>query len=158
MTAPPFYLRRVQLVCLKVCLYRHRHFASQVRMLQEAFSVEPGGVSIPTFPPFALFDPALGLTSVIPDMDPRQPANANPKKLLHAIEIFQATQLFGSPALMNVLANYGKPLISLRCVISAGAPVPAKTVETIRDLLWTGSKILDTLRCHRMFASGCHRW
>lgn len=118
----------------KGVLYRHRHFVAQVRMLQEAFSVEPGGVSIPTFPPFALFDPALGLTSVIPDMDPRQPAKANPKKLLHAIETFQATQLFGSPALMNVLANYGKPLISLRCVISAGAPVPAKTVEKIRDL------------------------
>ena len=118
----------------KGVLYRHRHLVAQVRMLQEAFSVEPGGVSLPTFPPFALFDPALGLTSVIPDMDPRQPAKADPKKLLHAIETFQATQLFGSPALMNVLANYGKPLTSLRCVISAGAPVPAKTVEKIRHL------------------------
>ena len=118
----------------KGVLYRHRHFVAQVRMLQEAFSVEPGGVSLPTFPPFALFDPVLGLTSVIPDMDPRQPAKADPKKLLHAIETFQATQLFGSPALMNVLASYGKALPSLRCVISAGAPVPANTVEKIRSL------------------------
>lgn len=118
----------------KGVLYRHRHFVAQVQMLQEAFAVESGGVSIPTFPPFALFDPALGLTSVIPDMDPRQPAKADPKKLLHAIESFQATQLFGSPALMNVLANYGQPLPSLRTVISAGAPVPAKTVEKIRSL------------------------
>ena len=118
----------------KGVVYRHRHFVAQVRLLQQAFSVEPGGVSLPTFPPFALFDPVLGLTSVIPDMDPRQPAKANPEKLLHAINAFQVTQLFGSPALMNVLAKHGKPLTSLRCVISAGAPVPASTVAKIRGL------------------------
>ncbi len=118
----------------KGVVYRHRHFVAQVRLLQQAFSVEPGGVSLPTFPPFALFDPVLGLTSVIPDMDPRQPAKANPEKLLHAINTFQVTQLFGSPALMNVLAKYAKPMPSLRCVISAGAPVPVATVEKIRSL------------------------
>lgn len=118
----------------KGVLYRHRHFTAQVRMLQRAFSVEPGGVSLPTFPPFALFDPALGLTSVIPDMDPRRPGSADPEKLLHAISRFQVTQLFGSPALMQVLAGHGQAMPSLRCVISAGAPVPAATVEKIRGL------------------------
>ena len=118
----------------KGVLYRHRHFTSQVRLLQRAFSVEPGGVSLPTFPPFALFDPALGLTSVIPDMDPRKPGSADPEKLMHAITRFQVTQLFGSPALMQVLAKHQQAMPSLRCVISAGAPVPAATVETIRSL------------------------
>lgn len=118
----------------KGVLYRHRHFTAQVQLLKQAFSVEPGGVSLPTFPPFALFDPALGLTSVIPDMDPRQPGKADPEKLLHAINTFQVTQLFGSPALMKVLADHGQPMPSLRCVISAGAPVPAGTVEKIRAL------------------------
>jgi acyl-coenzyme A synthetase/AMP-(fatty) acid ligase len=115
-------------------LYRHRHFTAQVRLLQQAFAVEPGGVSLPTFPPFALFDPALGLTSIIPDMDPRRPGSANPEKLRHAITTFSVTQLFGSPALMAVLAKHGKSLPGLRCVISAGAPVPADTVEKIRSL------------------------
>jgi acyl-coenzyme A synthetase/AMP-(fatty) acid ligase len=105
-----------------------------VRLLQQAFAVEPGGVSLPTFPPFALFDPALGLTSIIPDMDPRRPGSAAPDKLLHAINTFQVTQLFGSPALMKVLADYRQPMVSLRCIISAGAPVPADTVEKIRSL------------------------
>lgn len=118
----------------KGVLYRHRHFTAQVGMLQRAFSVQPGGVSLPTFPPFALFDPALGLTSVIPDMDPRRPGSADPEKLLHAIERFQVTQLFGSPALMQVLAGHGQAMPGLRCVISAGAPVPAATVEKIRGL------------------------
>src|SRR3546814_5547563 len=49
----------------KGVVYRHRHFVSQVEMLRAAFGTQPGGVDLPTFPPFALFDPALGLTSVI---------------------------------------------------------------------------------------------
>lgn len=118
----------------KGVLYRHRHFTAQVRLLQQAFSVEAGGVSLPTFPPFALFDPALGLTSVIPDMDPRRPGRADPRKLHHAMQQFGVTQLFGSPALMQVLADYGQPMPGLRCVISAGAPVPANTVEKILGL------------------------
>lgn len=118
----------------KGVLYRHRHFAAQVRLLQQAFAVAPGGISLPTFPPFALFDPALGLTSIIPDMDPRRPGSASAEKLQHVIDRFQVTQLFGSPALMAVLAKHGKPLLSLRCVISAGAPVPADIVEKIRAL------------------------
>ncbi len=124
---------------------------------KQAFSVEPGGVSLPTFPPFALFDPALGLTSVIPDMDPRQPGKADPEKLLHAINSFQVTQLFGSPALMKVLAEYGKPLPSLRCVISAGAPVPAGNGREDPRPVRPGSQILDALWRHRMPAGGGHR-
>lgn len=124
----------------KGVLYRHRHFTAQVQLLQRAFSVAPGGVSLPTFPPFALFDPALGLTSVIPDMDPRRPGSADPEKLLHAIERFKVSQLFGSPALMRVLAEHGQAMPGLRCVISAGAPVPADTVERIRALCHPDAK------------------
>src|SRR5687767_11739487 len=90
----------------KGVVYRHRHFVAQVAMLREAFGFEAGGVDLPTFPPFALFDPALGLTSVIPDMDPTQPALADPRKLHHAIAQFGVDQLFGSPALMGVLARH----------------------------------------------------
>ena len=119
----------------KGVVYRHRHFVAQIAMMREAFGIEPGGVDLPTFPPFALFDPALGLTSVIPDMDPTRPASADPARLHDAIWRFGATQLFGSPALMRVLADYGRPLPTLRRVTSAGAPVPPDVVEKIRTLL-----------------------
>ena len=118
----------------KGVVYRHRHFLAQIDLLRDAFGIAPGGVDLPTFPPFALFDPALGLTSIIPDMDPTRPANADPRKLHDAIRRFGVTQLFGSPALMAVLATHGQPMPGLRCVISAGAPVPAATVERIRAL------------------------
>ena len=119
----------------KGVVYRHRHFVAQVAMLRAAFEIEPGGVDLPTFPPFALFDPALGLTSVIPDMDPTRPASADPRKLVHAIERFGVDQLFGSPALVEVLARHGVPLPGLRRITSAGAPVPPDVVARMRALL-----------------------
>jgi len=119
----------------KGVVYRHRHFVAQIAMLRDAFAIEPGGVDLPTFPPFALFDPALGLTSIIPDMDPTRPALADPEKLLDAIERFGVTQLFGSPALVAVLARHGAKLPTVRRVTSAGAPVPPDVVTRMRELL-----------------------
>ncbi len=119
----------------KGVVYRHRHLLAQVAMLGEAFGIAPGGVDLPTFPPFALFDPALGVTSVIPDMDPTRPARADPRKLHDAITRFGVDQLFGSPALMAVLARHGAPLPGVRRVTSAGAPVPAEVVARMRELL-----------------------
>jgi acyl-CoA synthetase (AMP-forming)/AMP-acid ligase II len=119
----------------KGVVYRHRHLEAQVEMLRSAFGMEAGGIDLPTFPPFALFDPALGLTSIIPDMDPTRPAAADPKKLLSAIERFGVTQLFGSPALMHVLAEHGAALPTVRCATSAGAPVPADVVAKMQALL-----------------------
>jgi acyl-CoA synthetase (AMP-forming)/AMP-acid ligase II len=124
----------------KGVVYRHRHFIAQVAMLRDALGIEAGGVDLPTFPPFALFDPALGLTAVIPDMDPRRPAQADPRKLLRAIEAHGVTQLFGSPALMRVLANPGQPLPGVRLATSAGAPVPAGVVARMLELLPDGAR------------------
>ena len=119
----------------KGVVYRHRHFAAQIAMLRDAFGIAGGGVDFPTFPPFALFDPALGLTSIIPDMDPTRPAEADPVKLHAAIARFGVDQLFGSPALMRVLADHGAALPTVRRVTSAGAPVPPEVVARMLELL-----------------------
>ncbi len=119
----------------KGVVYRHRHFVAQIDMLRTAFGMRAGGVDLPTFPPFALFDPALGLTSIIPDMDPTRPASADPRRLVAAIERFGVSQLFGSPALMRVLADHGVALPTVTRVTSAGAPVPAEVVEKMQALL-----------------------
>jgi acyl-CoA synthetase (AMP-forming)/AMP-acid ligase II len=119
--------------------YRHRHFVAQVDMLRRAFGIEAGGVDLPTFPPFALFDPALGLTSVIPDMDPTRPAQADPRRLVDAIQRFGVSQMFGSPALLDTLSRYGERegvrLDGLRRVLSAGAPVPPAVVARMQAML-----------------------
>ncbi len=123
----------------KGVVYRHRHFVAQIELLGSAFGIEPGGVDLPTFPPFALFDPALGLTSVIPDMDPTRPATADPKRLIAAINEFGVGQMFGSPALLDTLSRYGEQhgitLPSLKRVTSAGAPVPFAVVQRMQAML-----------------------
>jgi len=119
--------------------YQHQHFAAQVEMLRNAFQITPGMVNMPTFPPFALFDPALGITSVIPDMDPTCPAKVNPAKLIDAIERFCVDMIFGSPALLDTLSRYGvkkgTKIKNIKSVISAGAPVSPEIIERMREIL-----------------------
>lgn len=119
--------------------YTHRQFAAQVEMIRASFQICPGEINMPTFPPFALFDPALGMTSVIPDMDPIRPASADPEKLVATIERYGVTSMFGSPALMDVLIRYSESqhpkLSTLRRVICAGAAVNPETVVRLLKIL-----------------------
>jgi acyl-CoA synthetase (AMP-forming)/AMP-acid ligase II len=129
----------------KGVVYRHRHFTSQVEMLQSAFDIQPGEVDLPTFPPFALFDPAMGMTTVVPYMDPTRPAKADPQLLLQSINRFNVTNIFGSPALLNVLGRYCEAqkimLPNVRRIISAGAAVPVATIRRLQKALPEGSDI-----------------
>ncbi|HKL49936.1 MAG TPA: fatty acid CoA ligase family protein [Wenzhouxiangellaceae bacterium] len=117
----------------KGVVYRHRHFAAQVRLVRETYGIRAGEVDLPTFPPFALFDPALGMTTVIPKMDFTRPARVNPEMLVSLIDQYQATNLFGSPALMNTLSRHleahSAKLPTIRRALSAGAPVSPAVVE-----------------------------
>lgn len=117
----------------KGVVYRHRHFTAQVELLKRSFEIEPGEVGLSTFPPFALFDPALGMTTVVPRMDPSRPADADPQHLVKIIDEFQVTNIFGSPALVTNLSRFCEQqkirLWSVKRVISAGAAVPVATIR-----------------------------
>jgi acyl-CoA synthetase (AMP-forming)/AMP-acid ligase II len=119
--------------------YTHANFLAQVDLIRAAFGIEPGEVDLPTFPPFALFDPGLGMTSVIPDMDPTRPGSADPRKLVGAIQAHGCTTLFGSPALLDNLTRHAQAhqlqLPSVRRVLSAGAPVRPEVVERAYRML-----------------------
>jgi acyl-CoA synthetase (AMP-forming)/AMP-acid ligase II len=123
----------------KGVVYRHRHFTAQVGLLKRSFEIEPGEVGLSTFPPFALFDPALGMTTIVPRMDPSQPAKADPAHLVKVIDEFQVTNVFGSPALLNNLsrhcAEHKLRLWSIKRVISAGAAVPVATIRRMEQAL-----------------------
>ncbi|MGE3726957.1 MAG: fatty acid CoA ligase family protein [Candidatus Sericytochromatia bacterium] len=129
----------------KGVVYQHRQFLAQIERIRETYQVQPGEVDLATFPPFALFDPALGMTSVIPWMDPTKPALVNPEYIFDAIERFQVTHMFGSPALLNRISRAGQAkqirLPSLRRVLSAGAPVPWQTLERMQSLLTADAQI-----------------
>ena len=123
----------------KGVVYQHRHFLAQVDSIRQHYGIEQGEVDLPTFPLFALFDPALGMTTVIPDMDPTQPAHVDPKLIFEAIEDFGVTNMFGSPALLRTVGRYGAAhgtrLPTLRRIISSGAPVRADVMEPFLTML-----------------------
>jgi acyl-CoA synthetase (AMP-forming)/AMP-acid ligase II len=123
----------------KGAVYTHGILNAQVEMIREIFAIEPGEVDLCTFPLFALFAPALGMTAIVPDMDPTRPARANPARIVEAIEDFGATNLFGSPALLRQLVRGEDSgltrLSTLKRVVSAGAPVPAGTIERMASRL-----------------------
>lgn len=123
----------------KGAVYSHGNFVAQVELLKRTFRIEPGEIDLPTFPLFALFDPALGMSTVIPRMDATRPALVDPREILEPIQRLRITNLFGSPALLNRVGRSAEALSahlsSLRRVFSAGAPVPAATLERFRRLL-----------------------
>lgn len=126
--------------------YTHGNFMAQVELLKAALKLSPGEIDLPTFPLFALFDPALGLTTVLPKMDFTRPAQVDPLEVLEPIRLFGITTMFGSPALLNQVSRYAAPrgekLPSLKTVMSAGAPVPAEVLERFASLLGEGARIV----------------
>ena len=129
----------------KGAVYTHGIFANQVEILRRLYGIVPGEMDLATFPLFALFGPALGMTAVIPDMDPTRPGAVDARKIVAAVADWGVTNLFGSPALIDRVGRYGVQtgtrLPSLRRVISAGAPVAVPIVERFAKMLAPGVEV-----------------
>ena len=129
----------------KGVVYTHRIFNAQVNALRELLDIRPGEVDLCTVPLFALFAPALGMTSVIPRMDFTRPGRVNPLEVITPAQRFQVTNLFGSPALLRRVQGFGREhgvkLPSLNRVVSAGAPVPADVIAGVVEMLRPGTQL-----------------
>ena len=149
----------------KGAVYSHGNFAAQVEALKQTFQIQPGEVDLCTFPLFALFAPALGMTAIVPRMDFTKPARVDPREIAEPIQRFKINNLFGSPALLNRVGrdwNPSTPAIksvapdpmlrhspgeqslkwsSLQRVLSAGAPVSPMILDRFSKWLPTESQI-----------------
>ncbi len=143
----------------KGAVYTHAMFAAQAAMLKTYFHIEPGSYSVPTFPLFALFDVALGLTIVLPKMDFTRPAAVKPEMLSGLINEYKAEQLFGSPALLETLGRYGEThgteLPSLKRVISCGAPVSREVIARIDKMVPPGTQIYTPYGATEALPTAC---
>ena len=129
----------------KGVLYTHGLFEAQLDALRNVYSIHTGERELATFPLFALFAPALGMTAVIPRMDFTRPGSADPDHLMDLIKTHSVSSMFGSPALLKRLAGSATApeprLDSLRRVVSAGAPVPAELIAKLADALPVAASI-----------------
>jgi olefin beta-lactone synthetase len=123
----------------KGVLYLHGMFARQVEVMRREMDVAEGEVHLAAMYIFALFNPALGVTTVIPDMDPRKTAEVNPAYLVEAIQTFGVTMSMGSPVIWKkvnawCLENRVR-LPSIKHVFMFGAPVYPEVIRDFTSLL-----------------------
>ncbi len=125
----------------KGVLYTHGIFHAQIDRIRERYDIHRGARDLACFPLFGLFDAVMGVTTIIPDMDPTKPAEVNPERLIEAATQWEIEQAFGSPALWNTVVRWAeanevkRPFPTLKRILSAGAPVPAETLAKLRNLV-----------------------
>ena len=136
----------------KGVVYSHKMFEAQISALKNDYQITSGERDLATFPLFSLFGPALGMASIVPEMDASKPITANPEFIFAAIEKYQCSNLFANPALIEVLGQAGTntaqaattKLPSLKRVISAGAPATLSSIERFSQLLNEGVEVLNS--------------
>jgi acyl-CoA synthetase (AMP-forming)/AMP-acid ligase II len=118
--------------------YTHGMFDAQIGLIRRTYAIQPGEVDMPMLPLFALFNPALRMTTVTPLLDPSRPAAADPAPIVAALRAEQVTNSFGSPAIWGRLADHcerrGLTLPALRRVLIAGAPVSDGLLAKMRRI------------------------
>lgn len=126
----------------KGVLYTHHIFNTQRSMLKEMFKLSENDIDLPGFPLFGLFTITMGMTSVLPLMNPSKPSKANPKDLVQNITDHQATFIAGSPAIWKNLAKYcikkNITLPSVKYLVMFGAPVPIKLHKKLQKIIPCG--------------------
>jgi acyl-CoA synthetase (AMP-forming)/AMP-acid ligase II len=100
----------------------HRILVAQHERLAEAFPAHAGDVDLCTFPVFALNNLALGIPTLIPPIDLRRVADADPQRVARAARHANVTTATASPPLFDRLATIDdRP--RFRRILTGGAPV-----------------------------------
>ncbi|UBU08688.1 fatty acid CoA ligase family protein [Nonomuraea gerenzanensis] len=119
--------------------YRHRHLAGQTGLLAHLGVLEPGATVYSTFLPFAVAAPSMGCAAVIPRLDLRRPERTDPAAMARSITTHGVRALFAAPALLDRLARHclrhGLVLDSVEVVLTAGAPLPFRTLRRAQQCL-----------------------
>lgn len=132
----------------KGVVYSHKMFEAQISALKHDYTIKPGERDLATFPLFSLFGPALGMASIVPDMDASKPITANPNFIFAAIDKYQCSNMFVNPALIERLGQAGcetqHKLSSIKRVISAGAPATISSIKRFSQMLNSDVEVLNS--------------
>jgi acyl-coenzyme A synthetase/AMP-(fatty) acid ligase len=123
--------------------YRHHQAQAQRDAVMQVYGIREDDRFVAAFAPFALYGPAMGIPSVVPDMDVTAPGTLTASGLASAAAAVDATLVFASPAaLANVVAtadeltpSMRQALAAVRLLMSAGAPVSASLLERVAALV-----------------------
>ena len=127
----------------KGVVYTHRQAAAQLELVRASYGLTDGDRLVAAFAPFAILGPALGIGSAVPDVDVTAPGSLTAAALADAAAAVDATVVFASPAALrrvvataaDLSAGRREALGGIRLLMSAGAPVPATLLRSLREVL-----------------------
>lgn len=122
----------------KGVIYTYEMLLDQLNALKEDYHLEPGSIDYPILPIFALFNPLLGVTTVLPEVKARAPIQSSMSKVWEGIETARPTQSFASPIFWKKLTQYadGKGLKNetFRKIFMAGCSIPEDLLPKIQKI------------------------
>ena len=127
----------------KGVVYTHRQVLAQLELVRSTYGLTRDDRLVAAFAPFALLGPALGIGSAVPDIDVTAPGTLTASALADAAAAVDATVVFASPAALRRVAATAAALSTrqraalgkIRLLMSAGAPVPASLLHSLREVL-----------------------
>lgn len=127
----------------KGVVYRSDQIRAQAGGIRGIYGLSSADRFVAAFAPFALYGPAMGVGSAVPDMDVTAPATLTAAKLADAVIAAEATTVFASPSsLRNVVATADdldptrrEALERIRVAMSAGAPIPISLLHQVQRVL-----------------------
>ena len=128
----------------KAAARSHRFLWAQHQVLARHLGLRENDIDMPTLPVFVLNNLALGVTTVLPDFDPRRPADIDPAGILDQMRDEGVTTTSGSPSIYQRLVEHlerhgdgGR--IPVRVLFTGGAPVfPPLARRLVR---WTAGEV-----------------
>ena len=122
--------------------YTHRQIGAQRDALMSLYDISADDRLVAAFAPFALYGPAMGITSVVPDMDVSAPGTLDAASLAAAADAIDATMVFASPAAIanlvrteaDIADERRAKLANIKTLLSAGAPVRASLLREARSI------------------------
>jgi acyl-coenzyme A synthetase/AMP-(fatty) acid ligase len=126
----------------KGVVYRHSQVAATRDLMSAHYGITDADALVAAFAPWAVLGPALGIASVLPDMDVTSPSTLRATTLADAVAAVDGTLMWASPAALRAVLSSVDQLSgqqraafsSLRLVLGAGAPVPRATLAGIAAL------------------------
>lgn len=120
----------------KAAMRTHGFLLAQHQILENHLQLKPGKIDLTTLPIFALANLASGVTSLIPNVNLRQPGKIKPAKVIRQIQAYQPQSVVASPAFLERIVEDGDSLIlsNFRQIFSGGAPVFPSLVKRLQSL------------------------
>lgn len=127
----------------KGVVYRHHQLQAQRDTLMDVYGISGADRLVAAFAPFALYGPAMGIPSMVPNMNVTSPGTLSATALAEAVAAIEATLVFASPAALTNIAATADGLTSsarqalkkVRVLMSAGAPVHPRILRNAGTLM-----------------------